>query len=729
MSEKDSNFESVRYADAKFINSPGKYLRFTAKDSGGGEVLITALPGALARNPQLVRQFRQQVEVLGKQNHRNYINLLDTVGPEDGSGSHHAMITESMPTDLTTIANASGPLLPSAVISILKQILAAVDSLHRANHLHLGLSSDLIGTNNSCSEIKLLSLGSYYSMSDSDAAINDDNPKYGAPELYVGSGPQEDISAIGPFTDIYSVGMIGYELLVGPKAFNKVFRQLVNEKNKELRDKKWVNWHRESEPAPSAQELNPDVPESLSNLISSMMSKDPQARPGNVTECLNLLNSDNTIERKSDPEINRGSVAKKSAIPAIIYGVCGVALIIGGFLSYNYFFRSEPATVEPVVSVEEFKTLAARNRELRDQIEELKFTPDDLFEAGQANLVSARESESEGIDAQFSFLKASTDEFQQYFDQQTADRKETLLAKLKKVAAVAVEKRTRDLASVDFSTLGQTGNSDPVSVKESLLDLEQIIEQYEFGIARNPRNYLLGSSGEEIDEAVVFCKSYSNECSRSWYEDELERDVVIGPFEMDMYEVNVNEFRAYVDKEGILTEAEERNETSVTSKGSLAGYYTKDLFWHNQFPQDHRKYPVTHVTRLDASRYCTSIDKRLPTEAEWEYAARGVQRSVYPWGPDWEENGIKRGGLPQEPNAVVGTFEPGTGGHYDLSGSVTEWTSTDADADGIGTAKGGSRFDDNPANLRLAVRRYLPIVYSGDDVGFRCARSTQEWKD
>jgi len=75
----------------------------------------------------------------------------------------------------------------------------------------------------------------------------------------------------------------------------------------------------------------------------------------------------------------------------------------------------------------------------------------------------------------------------------------------------------------------------------------------------------------------------------------------------------------------------------------------------------------------------------------------------------------------------VGSFQPYPSGLYDLTGSVSEWTSTEDGAEGV--VKGASRFDKNPANLRTAVRKIMPIDYSGDDVGFRCVEELDQWRD
>lgn len=156
------------------------------------------------------------------------------------------------------------------------------------------------------------------------------------------------------------------------------------------------------------------------------------------------------------------------------------------------------------------------------------------------------------------------------------------------------------------------------------------------------------------------------------------------------------------------------------------------------FSGDNR--PVERITWFEARDFCALRGARLPTEAEWEYAARGPDGLVYPWGNDWDENNAVWDGNSNGQTANVGSIPAGRAwvGAFDLSGNVWEWMSSlylpydsteerEADTgnrtDVRRVLRGGSWDDYDSVFLRAGVRyRYFPDGGSGS-FGFRCARS------
>ena len=126
------------------------------------------------------------------------------------------------------------------------------------------------------------------------------------------------------------------------------------------------------------------------------------------------------------------------------------------------------------------------------------------------------------------------------------------------------------------------------------------------------------------------------------------------PFYMDVYEVTVGQYKQFVN---------------ATGHGPLS-----DISKYS--PADN--YPVVSVNWNDAKAYCDWAGKRLPTEVEWEYAARGgLLGKQYPWGDNIMRDLANYKGIGGKDKweycAPVGSFNPNGYGLYDMAGNVGEW--------------------------------------------------------
>ena len=151
----------------------------------------------------------------------------------------------------------------------------------------------------------------------------------------------------------------------------------------------------------------------------------------------------------------------------------------------------------------------------------------------------------------------------------------------------------------------------------------------------------------------------------------------------------------------------------------------------NQGKADRQNHPINCVDWMQAVAYCKHQGRELPSEEQWEWAARGGARgTTYPWGNAdpgkqlcWDGEGIDLIKGNRYSTCPVASYPTGDapGGIHDLAGNVWEWTTSKYDEKSRGV-RGGSWLDLDPAFFRASYRNYNASADRIDHLGFRCAR-------
>lgn len=235
--------------------------------------------------------------------------------------------------------------------------------------------------------------------------------------------------------------------------------------------------------------------------------------------------------------------------------------------------------------------------------------------------------------------------------------------------------------------------------------------------------FIMGSTEEEILAAFESCQKEGEKfCLKEDYFAEYpQRKIYLKGFYIDKKEVSNEEYKIFIEK---------------TNRPPPPYWGNSNLNAPNQ--------PVVGVSWYDARDYCQWLGKRLPTEEEWEKAARGTDGRIYPWGNEWDEKKLNhgKGGLPGYDESDGYKFTAPVGaelgvspyGVLNMAGNVFEWVESDFKPYPGNDKYLHSEFNQNfkvirggsylygKADNRVSVRFYDLPDYRDDDVGFRCAK-------
>jgi formylglycine-generating enzyme len=169
--------------------------------------------------------------------------------------------------------------------------------------------------------------------------------------------------------------------------------------------------------------------------------------------------------------------------------------------------------------------------------------------------------------------------------------------------------------------------------------------------------FLMGSDEHDIDEIP-------------------QTEVTVDDFYLDPYPVTNEEFAVFITETGYTTTAEEKGVAWIYHKGrweEMIGAKWDYLPDDEEKPANFDTRPVVMVSWYDASEYCKHYKKRLPSEAEWEYAASGPDHTMYPLGDVFNPEDYAVG---LDHPVAVGQYPANPFGLYDMGGGVWEWTNS-----------------------------------------------------
>ena len=242
------------------------------------------------------------------------------------------------------------------------------------------------------------------------------------------------------------------------------------------------------------------------------------------------------------------------------------------------------------------------------------------------------------------------------------------------------------------------------------------------------------------------------------HEETPRHEVYLGPFYIDIYEVTNGEFAEFLNAVKTADNFEEKRQKWVVIRDDLKSDKKKD-WWPTEIMYEKNAYravkglekvPVISVSWYAADAFCRQKGKRLPTEAEWEKAARGgLPEGRYPWGDAIPTEGIifkrvwRNNALPS-PAEDTGNYYPNGYGLFDMAGNVSEWCADWYDPDYYSKSPGkapkgpetgtlkiirGGSWASNAESVRAAFRNFAAPDSLLSGIGFRCAKDTAGEED
>jgi formylglycine-generating enzyme required for sulfatase activity len=266
--------------------------------------------------------------------------------------------------------------------------------------------------------------------------------------------------------------------------------------------------------------------------------------------------------------------------------------------------------------------------------------------------------------------------------------------------------------------------------------------------------FVMGTTAAEVSAAVDFCVAEGGRCTVALGEDAFpQHTVTLSAYQMERTEVSYAQFLAFMNYL-----QQERGTANVHRNGCFGQpcLFTNLESQTSSVQYDSISYDVidvisnlavTEVTWFGARAYCEAIGRRLPTEAEWEFAARGASENgtgfIYPWGNEWDPTRasarVPDGQTPSS-KVDVNSFPLGASpfGMLNMAGNVAEWVGDWYDArfygrpeatapDPVGPPSGtarvtrGGSWDARPFFARTMHRQEADPAEGTPFIGFRCA--------
>ena len=678
-----------RYILIKQLGRGGMGEVWLAKDKNFEQrrvaIKFLSLVGPLTvdQRQDLQSRFSSEAEIMGLLTGSYVVGVLDRGQLDDG---RPFIVMNYLKGQSLAERLQEGPLPTKIVVKILEGVSNALLEAHALNIIHRDLKPANIFLEELASkriQVKVLDFGIAKLLMDDNSSQLGPKTKTG---VSIGTPPymapeQFSLVGVGPACDMYSLGIVAYECLTGKLPFVGDMLEIVRA-------------HATGKQAPKI-EAKSGVPPALIQLVESLMNKDPELRPlpDKVIQDLQDIPTGGSTLVVTEPT-GEGKTLSLLLMFLLFTVVFGVAA---------YYISTIPTKPQEVVEMAPAFTDAQDESELAKQQEDEVRRREAAEKERQAKLEAAEKERQ-------AKLEAAEKERQAKLEAAEKERQAKLEAERKEAA----EKERQAKLEAERKEAAE-------KVRQAKLEAKRREAK-----KRKKSKYkgMVFIAGTTFDMGCV----PGDKCE----DDEKPRHKVkLDSYYIDKTEVTV---KAYTD-------CVRENKCDVPSRYDKSDGYEK---YCNYGRDGYGQHPINCVNWHQAKKYCEAYGKRLPTEAEWEYAARGNSNHIYPWGNQKPSTrlAIFDGKRKWQGTAEVGSVKVKMAhGLKDMAGNVWEWVQDCYDKNAYKSREGkiainahmnkcssgrrvlrGGSFRSNARGLRSSVR--FSIIPSGGywNGGFRCLR-------
>ena len=621
-------------------------------------------------DPAFIERFEREARIAAQFSHPHIITVYE-VGQDQG---RHYLVMAYLAGQTLAQALQAGPLPIEPALTIIEQIAAALEAIHKRGLTHRDVKSSNIMLTDAGRRAVLLDFGLVRAAEGTQltltTASGPGTPEYMAPEQI----EPQTWGELGPRTDIYALGVVAYELLAGRLPFT-------------AESPLQVMYQHAHTTVPPPTAVKPDLPSGLEAPLLKALAKAPAERyPSTVTFAADLQQAYQVEQHQQQREAHLAPLYQQLQAAREREDWAETLALGGQIQAVSPHYRDVP------------QLMAEARRQMQPQppIPRLKSNfPQWLWGAGAGLLFLA------------CLLGLGLRELGNLVSPASTATPNLPAEAVETVAVTLSTERSTAILTATHTPLSPPATSAIGLGSTHLREADGMTMVYV-----PAGTFLMGSNDHEHDEKPP-------------------HQVRLAAFWMDQTEVTNAHYNRCV-------EAEVCRSSSYADDPDFNG----------------AGYPVVGVSWRDARTYCEWAGSRLPTEAEWEYAARGPERLTYPWGNEfdgtklnfcdqncsfeWKANHVGDGYAQAAP---AGSYPAGASwaGALDLAGNVWEWVQSEYKPYPYQAADGREKLDSpNPRVMRggswnsdlyvtrASDRESFEPDYQNVNVGFRCVVSALE---